>query len=207
MSDGDVYKPVPREMRTPITDAGSVISEACDIFVRGLGSLIENNGEDPEEHFFDNIFKKIWDDEETDGDRQERDFFDEFEKNPDEVSKFAMLHAILIAVSYSVQAMKADKNSALAWSYASSANYWCGILKATPYGYKEDKSHAASVMAKRRHAENYALAEIAKKHWKENIDPKLSAQRAATELTKIVPLSHKKLAEIVSEAKKEMSGD
>ncbi|MDN7741599.1 MULTISPECIES: hypothetical protein [Burkholderia] len=194
-------------MRTPITVAGSVISEVCDVFVRALGSLIEGNGEDAEGHFFEKIFKETWDDEKNDGDRQERDFFDEFKKNPDEVSRFAMLHAILIAISYSVQAMKAEKNSALAWSYASSASYWCGIIKATPFGYRSDGLHAASVMARRRHAENYALAEIAKKHWKDNIDPKLSAQKAASELIKVVPLSHKKLAEIVSQAKKEMSRD
>ncbi|WP_157649323.1 hypothetical protein [Burkholderia ubonensis] len=206
MSESDFYRPPPREMRTPITEAAGVISAACDVFVQGLGGLIEENGGNPENHYFENIFRKIWDDEATDGDKQEKDFFDEFEKDPAEVSKFAMLHAILIAVSYSVQAMKAEKNSALAWSYASSANYWCGILKATPYGYKDDRSHAASVMAKRRHAENYALTELAKRHWRDNIDPKLSAQKAATELTKVVPLSHKKLAEIVSEAKKEIGG-
>lgn len=167
---------------------------------------MEKNGGDPEQHYFEMIFKKTWDSDTTDGDREEKDFFDDFEKDPVEASKFAMLRAILIATSYSVQAMKAEKDSALAWSYASSANYWCGILRAAPYGYKENRSQAASVMAKSRHAESYALAEIAKKHWKENIDPKLSAQKAATELTKVVPLSHKKLAEIVSEAKKEVSG-
>lgn len=207
MGDVDFSAPLPREMRTPITVAASVISEVCEIFVRALGGILEDKGEDPEGHFFENIFKGTWDDEENDGDRQEKEFFAEFEDNPGEVGQFAMIHAMLIAVSYSVQAMKAEKNSSLAWSYAASANYWCGIIKATPFGYKNGDLNAASVMAKRRHAENYALTETAKRHWKENIDPKLSAQKAADELIKIVPLSHKKLAEIVSQAKKEMNRD
>ena len=62
------------------------------------------------------------------------------------------------------------------------------------------KGHAAA-MAKIRHAENYQLADYALKYWRENIDPNLSAQKAATELTKVVSLSHKKLAEIVSAEK------
>ncbi|MGZ0008647.1 hypothetical protein [Burkholderia glumae] len=60
----------------------------------------------------------------------------------------------------------------------------------------------ASQLARLRHAENRTLIKDAVKHWRESIDPTLSAQKAATELTKIVPLSHKKLAEIVSKAKK-----
>lgn len=61
----------------------------------------------------------------------------------------------------------------------------------------------AKALAKKRHAENYALAAEALRHWRENIDPSLSAQKAADLLLSVVPLSHKKLAEIVSKAKKE----
>ena len=107
----------------------------------------------------------------------------------------------MITTSFAVQAMKARKNSRKAWSYASSASYWAGIVKAMPFG-PQASAAAASQMAKRRHAENYALANDAVKYWQENIDPKLSAQTAANELLRVVPLSHKKLAEIVSAAKK-----
>lgn len=65
----------------------------------------------------------------------------------------------------------------------------------------------AAEMANLRHAESRALIRDAVKHWRENIDPSLSAQKAATELTRVVPLSHKKLAEIVSKAKKGMRFD
>lgn len=60
----------------------------------------------------------------------------------------------------------------------------------------------AAALAKLRHAENYALAAYAKKYWSENIPADLSAQKAADKLITVVPLSHKKLAEIVSTEKK-----
>lgn len=67
----------------------------------------------------------------------------------------------------------------------------------------ENKNPAVE-MAKRRHAENYALAGDAVKFWRENIDSTLSASKAANVLLNFVPLSHKKLAEIVSAEKKKL---
>ena len=60
-------------------------------------------------------------------------------------------------------------------------------------------------MARLRHSENYALAEDALAYWRENIDPSLSAQKAASKLERVVPLSHKKLAEIVSAERNKLS--
>ncbi|MDO9459368.1 MAG: hypothetical protein Q7N95_04535 [Alphaproteobacteria bacterium] len=66
-------------------------------------------------------------------------------------------------------------------------------------------ANPAIAMAKRRHAENYALTDEAVKYWQENIDPTLSASKAANELLRVVPLSHKKLAEVISAEKKKRS--
>jgi len=63
-------------------------------------------------------------------------------------------------------------------------------------------SKLASLLAKKRHSENYALIEDAVSYWRKNVDPNLSAQQAASALLGVVPLSHKKLAEIVSAEKK-----
>lgn len=71
-------------------------------------------------------------------------------------------------------------------------------------GAENGGENPASVMAKRRHAENYALAGEAVKYWRENIDPGLSAAKAANDLVRVVPLSHKKLSEIISTAKKDI---
>lgn len=53
-----------------------------------------------------------------------------------------------------------------------------------------------------RHAENYAMKEQAINYWNENIDKSLSNEQAATLLLKVVPLSHRKLSQYVSEARK-----
>lgn len=66
----------------------------------------------------------------------------------------------------------------------------------------EDEINVASILAKKRHTEHYALKEHAAEYWRKNIDPNLSASKAANELLQIVPLSHKTLAAIVSAAKK-----
>lgn len=63
---------------------------------------------------------------------------------------------------------------------------------------------AAATLAKKRHAENYAFAAYAVEYWKKNIDPSLSASKAANELIGVVKLSHKKLSEIVSAEKKKL---
>ena len=94
------------------------------------------------------------------------------------------------AVTYAVEATTALSNAEeLLRSINDSAN-------------PSDLKTAASAMAKSRHKEHYALAEYAEQHWREKISPTLSSQKAATELTKIVPLGHKKLAEYVSRWKK-----
>ena len=63
-----------------------------------------------------------------------------------------------------------------------------------------EKNNPASVLAKRRHAENYALTEYVRSYWRKNIDPALSAQKAAEEIfrSNVVQLSHRKIAEIIS---------
>lgn len=53
-----------------------------------------------------------------------------------------------------------------------------------------------------RHAETRSMREDAIDYWRKNIDPKLSAPKAANELIKIVPLSHRKLEEIIREEQK-----
>lgn len=66
----------------------------------------------------------------------------------------------------------------------------------------QETTKAATTLAKRRHTENYAMIADAIRYWKEHVDPSLSASKAANELIGIVPLSHKKLAEIVAAEKK-----
>jgi hypothetical protein len=64
------------------------------------------------------------------------------------------------------------------------------------------ETNPASILAKKRHEENYALHDEAVKFWRENIPENISASKAANKLITVVPLSHKKLAEIISKEKK-----
>ena len=203
MRNGDEEICISREFRTPFTEAARSVSVACNVFVKAIGQVALEGGEDPGEFFFSKIFKEKWDDNETDGDKEEKLFFDDLDKHPEGVD-LALLRVLWITISFAVQAMKAEKNSSQAWSLAVSAAYWAGLIKATPWG-SITSTDAASQLAKMRHAENYALADDALKYWRENIDPHLSAAKAANDLVRVVPLSHKKLAEIISAARKDMS--
>lgn len=126
-----------------------------------------------------------------------------------------MLHVMSAIVAYAVQAMKAEQGGKHdeAWKYAADARYWAGILRASwdwlgalkvSQAEKMNATNPAVELAKKRHAEHYAMSEYVLKYWREKIDPSLSASKAADELlrARVVPLSHKKLAEIVSSEKK-----
>lgn len=205
------YIQIPREKRTPITDAGTALGNAIRIWVEVVDKFRvddpgHNFGEftDPEDFFISNFFKEAWDNPETNGDKSvdEIGLSLDGKRDPDRAD-FALLQVMNTIVAYSVQAMKAEKDGRHeeAWTYAADANYFSGILTAA-WAEKTCGNNPALSMARKRHTETYKLKEYAIKYWEGNIDPNLSAQRAANELLKVVPLSHKKLAEYISEAKK-----
>lgn len=195
----ETYGPVPRHLRTPITEAGSSISAACDWWIDLCADIKPENMSDPEDFFFETALKAAWDNPEENGQNHVDELMEDVEGSE---CKFALLHVMNAVVAFSVQAMKAEQDGRHneAWTYAADARYWEGILKAA-WADKKHSNHA-SELARARHAENYALAQEAIKYWKQNIDPTLSNQKAATELTRVVPLSHKKLAELVGKAKR-----
>jgi hypothetical protein len=205
---------VPREMRTPITEAGSSLNIAWDFWVQMSGDLMAKNpGRDygeianSESFFASKIFGEAWDDPATNGDKSVGEIGLSLDgKRDTESAPFALLQVMSAIVAYAVQAMKAEKGGQHeeAWTYAADANYWAGILRSA-WAEKKHGANPAVEMAKRRHAENYALIGDALKYWREKIDPNLSASKAANELIGVVPLSHKKLAEVVAAEKKKRS--
>lgn len=68
---------------------------------------------------------------------------------------------------------------------------------------KEAVTEKAKNAAFIRHAETRAIRDEAFEYWCKNIDPKLSNDAAADTLKKVVPLSHRKLSQYVSEFKRE----
>lgn len=115
------------------------------------------------------------------------------------------LKTIDVVVGLASKAAKAieDNRTNLAWAYAAEASFWAGGLWMNESN-EQYKINPAVLMAKKRHAENYAMTAEALNYWRENIDPTLSAEKAADHLLKVVPLSHKKLAQLVATERKKL---
>lgn len=201
---------VPRDMRTPITEAETALWAAWSIFIEIGTKLNGGNPEvtiEPDQFFLDQIFKEAWDDPNTNGDKSVKEIGLSLDgKRDSEHEPFALFQVILAVTAYAVQAMKAEKEDEheLAWSYVSDAQYWAGILKAA-HAEKENTPNPGKELARIRHAENRVLFEEAIEYWHKEIDPNMSAQKAADKLLTVVPLSHKKLAELISAEKNKVS--
>ena len=76
------------------------------------------------------------------------------------------------------------------------------LMKLIALCNKQDRKFKAQLAANVSHIETYELKKQAIDYWRENIDPKLSNDKAALLLLKVVSLSHRKLSEYVAEAKK-----
>ena len=207
----EIPERVPRELRTPITEAGSALMAAWDFWVEWIGDLIADKPErdygelaNPDSYFASRIFGEAWEDDSINGDKAAGEIGLSLDgKRDPEEAPFALLQVMITVVAYAVQAMKAEKSDRRdeAWAYAADACYWAGILRAE-WARKRCGPSPAVELAKMRHAENYALIEDALKYWREKIDPTISAAKAANELVRVVPLSHKKLAEVIAAEKK-----
>jgi hypothetical protein len=69
-------------------------------------------------------------------------------------------------------------------------------------GMEHSKQMQAKKGAQKRHVETYTLRAEIVAYWKSNIDPTLSADKAATLLTKQFPVSHRKISEYIAAEKK-----
>lgn len=114
---------------------------------------------------------------------------------------------IKIIVAYVVKSFKEEiaENMGAAWHNAMASAYWAGILVGH-WAHVSCKNNPAAALAHLRHAETRQLKEFAIQFWRDNVDPNLSAQKAATALLQAnaVNLSHKKLAEVISAEKKKI---
>ena len=68
-----------------------------------------------------------------------------------------------------------------------------------------DPKHSASALARLRHKPNYEKADAVRQYWRDNIDPLLSAQKAAEHVFSagVTDLSYKTIAEVISALRKE----
>jgi hypothetical protein len=219
----------PRERRTPITEAYSSLMIAMDFWcwllaeIETDSKLTSNDDEyaeaeadhgqtinddehssDAESYFIDHIFGDAWNDPNTNGDELEEQIGLSLDGARDpKTAPLALIQIMFTVVAYTVQAWKSEKSGKHdeAWTYAADAQYWAGILNAL-HSEKIYRENPAVSMANRRHEETRALKKEVIKYWKENIDPHLTAQKAANKLLDVFSLSHKTLAEYISEGKK-----
>lgn len=77
------------------------------------------------------------------------------------------------------------------------------LMKLMALFVTHEKKVQRSLAAMKGHLETYELRKQAIDYWRQNIDPKISNDKAASLLEKIVPVSHRKLSQYVAEAKRE----
>ncbi|GHU18714.1 hypothetical protein FACS189475_04650 [Betaproteobacteria bacterium] len=152
---------------------------------------IKNKGIYYSFHVLRNEFDKARDEAGDDTDKLVKALWDKDKK--DLPLNIAIIASILASKS---RFADSEKES---WAFAAEAMYWAGVAAGLL-----NNPVSASAMARKGHQDDYDLAENAREHWKANIDPNLSAEKAASMLENIVPLSHKKLASIVSMEKKKL---
>jgi len=164
------------------------------------------NTEAEEDIFFDYFLEPAFKDDLLDPSKVIQEMMEMPYDKSDAMSQSLLIEKLIhVIVAHLVRAVREERvgNLSQAWTHATDTAYWAGILSAT-WGEVVHRENPAAMLAKRRHAENYSMIEAALSHWKENINPNVSAQKAANELVRIVPLSHKKLAEIISAEKKKL---
>lgn len=166
--------------------------------------------------FLENIYKGMWDDESCSGQSQ----CDELKKTEDltdwngEAFVPGFKPAIIqiataqVACAFAIQAMKAKKSSATAWSYACEANQWLGILQGIISGrgmQKNEPSLFAISGADARHAENRQMKAAVFAWCDANMATQPSMDRAASAVAgKEVPVTFRTARAWIGEWKKNM---
>ena len=127
--------PIPREMRTPITEAGAALNMAWDFFI-SLHQSANTPVDGANDALIDEL-KTAFDDPTTSGEKAIAEMMqvaaEKTSESDAEKIPYALLHVMFIVICFAVQAMKTAKSrhKKLAWSYACNAMYWAGILTGT----------------------------------------------------------------------------
>ncbi|HZV97494.1 MAG TPA: hypothetical protein VFF74_00750 [Methylophilaceae bacterium] len=130
----DELRPIPRQHRNPYNVAAQALNTACDFWLWLHEQLESSTMGSPEEYFWKECFGKTFHDPDTDGDDAVTKIGTLLDGTyaEDGNAPFALLQVMGVIVDYSVQAMTSEKAGShdIAWSYASDAQYWAGILRA-----------------------------------------------------------------------------
>lgn len=200
--------PIPREGTSPIKEAATALNAVLgvwkEMFQGDAGEHLRSEGGetlDPVTFFAIAVVQPLLDAPETTGDAH----VELMGKESDTDGLPFGIQCMVACAAYFVQTITTEKAGAWdqAWLCAAGAKYWAGVVLGAAYS-KNKTGNPAAELAKARHKENYAIREFVENYWRENMDPSLSAQRAATIMIqdRVVDISQKKLAEYISALRK-----
>ncbi|KWO06047.1 hypothetical protein WM26_31060 [Burkholderia cepacia] len=147
-----------------------------------------------DEEFLLKKLKAAWDDPRIDADAVVDEFWNWIESPGQRKGSLrAIFQVITPIIAYATLAMKAEQQGdfATGWRYVGEARYWEGILngfRMADFVVSDELDAAvkitnpAALMAMRRHAGSAAEKERVVAYWEANIDPTLSAAKAATQI-------------------------
>lgn len=131
------------------------------------------------------------------------------EASLDEATQLAFKDGFMVnltekVVAYCVFAVRAffRRDGGLSWSYVADAQYWAGVIMVAQK--RAQLPRPGQALASLRHIETKRKRQAVEDYWRDKIDPKLSAQKAADKIVAadVSTLSHKVIAEIVSALRK-----
>ena len=202
------------EARTAIMEAGLVISGLADIWE--MWNLQDKLS------FWDTYLKVLWDEENPSGDFQinklkETEELTDWHGEPFEPAfRAAVIQMEVMAIScaFAVQALKAKKNSKVAWAYVGQANHWLGILQGIISGRSLERGATASTMsalgkmgADASHIENRAMKKTVFEWCEQNMHRFPSVEGATREtVNKLVPVTYRTLRDWIAEWNKLRAG-
>lgn len=162
-----------------------------------------------------NYLKAAASNPDTSGDASVEAIWRWVESNDDFKGSAVVLLVADAIIAYATQAMRAEEKGDVAagWRYVGEARYWEGILNGIRMRKLLDSGdlapaleieNPAVLMANRRHAASVAEKERILKYWEENIDPALSAAKAATQIVTSgqFSLEYRTVQSLISAAKK-----
>lgn len=117
-----------RESRTPVTEAGVVICEACALFVEWFENEEKTNAQIIQKEFFEIFVHEKISSPTTSGDAEYEQILFDFDIDPDEVAKNSLIGILNIACAYAIQAVK-EKDINRAWTFVVDAKYFLGSVK------------------------------------------------------------------------------
>jgi hypothetical protein len=112
-----------RSQSTPITQANSIVGGLSAMYAEWWMPHKKKH------EFIDVIFKRLWEDETTDGDEGFRQLVVMAENRDMENLRYGLMYTAFISCAYCIQAIKASRTGQVseAWSYIADAKFWQGI--------------------------------------------------------------------------------